>query len=331
MGIHRPTGNHLKAAALAAGALAITTITAFSAGAPAAAQVSPPPVPVKGVIESSATISANSIWAVGVRAGRQRRPILAHWNGSTWTLISSPALPANGDLHAITAFKGGLWAVGSAGDISAHKAGQHLILRITGTTVTRMTLPGPATGGLVSVTADSAKDAWAGGFVTTHGPFLLHWNGTRWTRSPIPADKGSFSIAKVSADSPRDAFAIETEAGHQAVFRWNGHAWKRSAIPAIGSAGHTFLNDVAAISGKDAWIVGSSQDRTLILHWNGTTWARVASPSPKLHGIFRDSLDSISVVSASNITAIGRRGRNSLAEHWDGHSWKVVPAPPVIF
>ena len=239
-------------------------------------------------------------------------------------------MPVDGDLHAITAFKGGLWAVGSAGDISRHQGGQHLILKITGTTVTRMTLPGPATGGLVSVTADSAKDAWAGGFVTSRGPVLLHWNGTKWTSSAIPADKSSFSIAKVSADSAKDAFAIETEAGHEAVFHWNGHAWKRSAIPAIGSAGHTFLNDLAAITSKDAWIVGASQDRTLILHWNGAKWTRTASPSPKFHGIFRDALFSISVVSATDITAVGTRGGFSLAEHWDGHSWKVIPAPPVI-
>ncbi len=344
MGKSMSTGNRMKRAALTASALAVATTTAaFAAGTTGAAAATGQHVgatshatttatpatslPVGGALQGVVAISAKNAWAVGLKSGATRRPILAHWNGSTWVAVSSPALPVNADLHAVAAFPGGAWVVGSSGNISDHSAGQHLILRLTGNTLKQVKAPAPVNGGLVSVAADSAKDAWAGGFITSNGPLLLHWNGTSWKRSAIPADKGSFDISALAADSAKDAWAIETEGGHDVIFHWNGQAWKRSAVPAIGPAGTTHFRAVTAISSKNAWVVGDARSRTLVLHWNGQQWKRVPSPNPTFRGFIRDSLDSASAASANSVWAVGATPRRTLAEHWNGKSWSATKTP----
>ena len=147
---------------------------------------------------------------------------------------------------------------------------------------------------LISVSAVSARDAWAvGAYLTRNSEALRtlieHWNGHRWSRVPSPNP----------SPSP--------------------------------STGLNLLSSVTAVSGRDAWAAGTVEHgsnglRPLIMHWNGIRWSTV--PSPRRTSI--SQLGSISAASAQDIWAVGSYGltaNHALIEHWNGTAWRVVAAP----
>ncbi len=132
-------------------------------------------------------MSARDAWAVGWSSGTTQTPLLAHWNGSSWTTVSSRALRAPGVLAAVAKFPGGVWAVGASGQNTGGRSRTHLILRVSGSTVRTVPSPRPRRGRLLGAAATSATNAWAVGFIGGGGPLILHWNGTAWKRSPLPS------------------------------------------------------------------------------------------------------------------------------------------------
>ncbi len=276
-----------------------------------------------------AAISARDAWAVGWTSGAAPRPVLAHWNGTTWTTLSTPVLQAPGVLLAVAKAPGGIWAVGASGQTAGGQRRTHLTLRDSGGTLQAVPTPGPVGGKLEGVAATSATNAWAVGYVSAGGPLILHWNGTAWKRSPFPARSGR--VYGVAATSATNAWAILTpgRAGSQ-IWHWNGRNWSRVAIPAI--AGQVYhLAGVTALSAKNAWAVGSAIDssvtgHTVVLHWNGARWSRTPSPNPPAPD--GDFLDAVGASSPDNAWAVGTSTAGpSLTEHWNGTSWRVVPAP----
>jgi len=165
-----------------------------------------------------------------------------HWDGRTWTQVSSPSPGSDNQLfgvHMTSATDG--WAVG----LESNSVGQDLtlVLHWDGTSWTQVSSPSPGNGGqLTAVSALTGSDAWASGLTFTdaggEGTLLLHWNGTSWTQVPAP--------------SPSPG----------------------------GSTGGSFLNGVAMVGTADVWSAGGTvfdstgQERTLLLHWNGTSWTR---------------------------------------------------------
>jgi hypothetical protein len=150
-----------------------------------------------GVVAVAAQ-SSSSAWAVGPHptAVRPEKAVVAHWNGAAWTTFSPAGLLRLSSLAAVAAFPGGAWAVGESG-LTDHGDGggtpEQFLVRLTGTTMRRVPVPEPANGALEDVAATSAANAWAGGYiggVSGGAPLLLHWNGTAWTRTPLPSTAG---------------------------------------------------------------------------------------------------------------------------------------------
>ena len=330
MGIHRNGG---MLAVLTAGALAFWQACAPAAGASAdtgsaaIATVCPharTTTSAVAALEGVTAISSGDAWAVGLTV-RPATPVLAHWNGSSWTRLSSPALQTPGELTAVAGFAGGIWAVGASRQTTGGHLGTHLVVRVTGSTVRTVPAPRPRGGALLGVAATSATNAWAVGFIAGGPPLILHWNGTAWKRSLLPRHSAG-QVNGVAATSATNAWALDTRSrGSSQIWHWNGRIWSRVSIPAI--AGQTyFLHGVAALSARNAWAVGtSSSGTTVILHWNGARWKRTPSPSPPAPA--EDFLGAVSASSADNAWAVGSNTGEFLAEHWDGNSWQVVPIP----
>jgi len=327
----------LSAAALAFWATGIAA--AGSAGASASAATATPTACPHAVAATAApkalagvtAISAKDAWAVGWTSGALPKPILAHWNGSNWSTVSSPTLQTPAVLLAVAKFRGGLWAVGASGQTVGGQHRAHLILRVTGTTVRAVRTPKPLGGKLLGVTATSTRNAWAVGYNAGSGPLILHWNGTAWTRSALPAHARG-RINGVTATSATNAWAIDNRShGNAQIWHWNGKRWSRVATPVI--KGQTYsLGGVAATSARNAWAVGTSfvpatvTVRTVILHWNGARWRRMPSPNPPSPD--GDALLAVSASSADNAWAVGSNSAGpSLTEHWTGTSWRAVSAP----
>src|SRR5262249_34049397 len=79
-----------------------------------------PPVPpnMDGTALSAAVaLSSNDIWGLGSAyssASRQSITYAVHWNGSPWTLLTTPNVGPNNDLNAGDALSSGdIWAVGN--------------------------------------------------------------------------------------------------------------------------------------------------------------------------------------------------------------------------
>jgi len=86
--------------------------------------------------------AADDIWAAGFSTDavtRLQQPVLLHWNGTAWSSVVAPVLPASARLAGIWAqAPNNVWAVGENAN---QTAGQTLILHWDGSSWTRVTAP----------------------------------------------------------------------------------------------------------------------------------------------------------------------------------------------
>jgi hypothetical protein len=187
-------------------------------------------------------------------------------------------------------------------------------------------------GRLYGVTAIAANDVWAVG-LGTGGTLELHFNGSKWTQSPVATKNGYFD--GVASTSASNVWAVggtnwfspsQTLADH-----WNGKSWSRFSTPGSG-----YFNAVAATSASNAWAVGLigpgpgivAKTTPLIEHWNGKRWAEQSFKAVPGGGVFW----SVSATSADNGWAVGQTGSadpQTLIEHWNGKAWTRTASPNV--
>jgi hypothetical protein len=174
-----------------------------------------------------------------------------------------------------------------------------------------------------AVAAPGAGDVWA--FGTTNGagapapgtPVAEHWNGTKWSRSPLPSGLTSeiFAASVVSASS---VWAV-TEVGGD-ILHWDGSQW--SVADHVPGSGLLFTG-ITAVSDTDVWAFGSSGfgPGTGTWHYDGHTWTQVTGSA--------DGLVSASALSATDIWAIGSTLKGPSGDklvHYTGTRWVKVTA-----
>src|SRR5207248_429741 len=108
--------------------------------------------------------------------------LVEHWDGSSWSVVSSPNPdPSFDSLHAVAAISSNnVWAVGTTGNPT-----QNLIEHWNGTAWSLVSSPDPNNGNqLLAVAVIAANDIWAVGvtFPTSVAQTLTeHWNGSVWS------------------------------------------------------------------------------------------------------------------------------------------------------
>jgi hypothetical protein len=274
-----------------------------------------------------AATSSTDVWAVGYyhHNGSRFHTLVLHWNGTSWTHMSSPNPgTTNNLLTGVAAISShNAWAVGyhytGTGGFST------LILHWDGVSWKRVTSPSPGDSTfyniLNGVAAVSSTNVWAVGAHnegTAYTTLVLHWKGTSWKRVPSP-NPGSASptfdnyLSGVSATSSTNVWAVgfyeDGTATQALVLRWKGTSWAQTSTPHTGpSSDGNFLNGVSATSSTNAWAVGyyfnGTVKRTLILHWNGTSWTHQTSPNPG--GSSLDNvLQGVAATSSTDAWAVG--------------------------
>lgn len=161
------------------------------------------PTPSAGIagLSGVSAVSANDIWAVGSGGTTTRETTLVlHWDGRKWTRMPSPTpagqVVALFSVSAVSATDA--WAVGR--DLTS-KIGKTLVLHWDGKAWTQVLTPNPGVSDnqLFAVHMTSATDGWAVGFYdNSQGAdvtFVLHWNGTAWTRCPAPLPASATAAA----------------------------------------------------------------------------------------------------------------------------------------
>src|SRR4051812_4600867 len=207
-------------------------------------------------------------WAVGESPISTRRPstcstpprrgaLVVRWNGSSWSVMDTP-VPATGTatLRSIAAVGASeAWAVGR----SAY--GSPLVSHLTGGTWRTVSVP---TADLAGVAVVSAGNVWSVGFTTTSGgtaAAVLHYNGSTWNRSALPAVSGSSALTAVAAVAANDVWAVGhaiPDTGVQPlVMHYNGAAWSTVAVPSLPPGVTGRLEGVTARSATDVWAVGA--------------------------------------------------------------------------
>ncbi len=149
---------------------------------------------------------------LGVRparaAYRSITALIEHWNGASWSVVSSPRVGHGAFLSAVMAISSNdVWAAGS------NNSSGVLMEHWNGTSWSVVSSPAfTNVGPIRGISADASNDVWAIGTATT-----LHWNGQTWSQVPAPS---TFRGNAVTALSPTNVWAAGS--------RSREHHWKQS-------------------------------------------------------------------------------------------------------
>jgi len=156
------------------------------------------PVPDGGSAPSSLSgvdvVAPDDVWAVGQRAVGQARfgftqfPLVMHWDGSAWTVASTPEADGHsGGLSGVDGLSAkDVWAVGSAFDQSRDRVIPN-ILHWDGSSWTLVTdLPSALPYGLEAIDAVGPNDVWAADKGVSYA-YALHWDGRTWSLIAPPS------------------------------------------------------------------------------------------------------------------------------------------------
>jgi len=169
-------------------------------------------------------------------------------------------------------------------------------------------------GSILGIWGTSASDIFAvGGPLTQPGEaFILHYNGTDWTRMPAPTD--SPTLWWVYGFSPTDVWAVG-ELG--VILHFDGTGWATVEEPS-----HDYtLWGVWGTSPTSLWTIGGVVDgsgTSIIRHYDGNNWEDV----PDI-GVDRELLFKVWGTAENNIWVIGTGD----ILHYDGSDWTRTDSP----
>lgn len=251
------------------------------------------------ILEAVTALSANDVWAVGYstyNGNTQSLTLIEHWDGTNWSIISSPSPGSiNVYLAGVAASSStDIWAVGTFN--FANRPQHTLVEHWDGTQWSVVQSPSPRLGSdtLNAVTVVSPTNVWAVGYINSQsgiGSTLIeHWNGTQWrvVTSPNPGISTNVLTGVTQIPGTRQLWSVGydyTSQGQTLISQWKNRVWTTISSQNPGTS-NNILSSVTANSANNAWTVGtyvtgqSSNQFTLIEHWDGTSWSVVSSPNP---------------------------------------------------
>jgi hypothetical protein len=314
-------------------------------------------------LSSVSCTSASDCEAVGGAVSQTGSgPLAERWNGSTWSVQTTPT-ETGGFLAVVSCpSSGSCTAIGSPGATGAParlRPGSQLprpgLLSVA---------PRVSSLGLRSLRAASGSPSRRSPSVyalavaaplfgrsadrqlrTAGAPSLTlaeQWNGTSWSVVPVPGFTGAASSQPfgVSCGSAHSCFATgyytDSISGDQLPLleRWSGSRWTLASLPIPSGTVDTRLFDVSCTAANACTAVGEALTHTTATafadRWNGITWTAQHVPGKAGLG---SALGSVSCTAANACTAVGAllnrsTGEDStLAEFWNGSTWTVQPTP----
>ena len=310
-------------------------------------QVAQPAITTGGspAIFSLDAIASNDVWAVGnyyATAKNDFIPLTEHWDGSTWTVVKTPALPqVAGDLNGVSAVSSSaVYAVGDAGNGTAP-----LVEEWTGAAWAKVKAPttGVATflGGVTAVAAGQVIAVGTTADLSANTePIVDNLLTSKFTLGKPATRSASYNkLYTVSASSASDvwtgdfAYQQSTNSLQTMLEHYDGTRW--SVVPTPNaSTGDNHLTGVVAKSPTDADAVGyytnaDGVEQTLAERWQSGSWAIVPTPNvgDSTNILFQGASDAAGGVWAVGYTIDDSGVYHDLIEHFDGSTWSVVPSP----
>lgn len=230
--------------------------------------------------------SSDDIWTFGQSGDNipsEADGVAHHWDGRAWTKMTIPRDQGKPVIPQAAALVGGeVWAVGyvSLAFLDTRAA----VVRWNGTSWSKMDVPLPVgDSSLYGVRAAGPNDVWAVGLTRafTSGsftqPFVVHWDGTRWSHVPTPTTASDVALSDVEIRGPGEVWVAGDEGwmnqdpppapDRPYILRWNGQSWTRTPTPT--GQGRTYLSALGLRAGQ-LWAGGTSTATALV--WDGQKW-----------------------------------------------------------
>jgi hypothetical protein len=230
------------------------------------------------VLEAISVISASDIWAVGYWSDSNfiNHPLTIHWNGTTWSIVSSPGV--NDDiLFGVDAIASNdIWAVGRS-----QQEARTLTLHWNGSAWS--VVPSPNDGFedniLFGVAAIASNDVWAVGSACCEATLALHWDGVSWnvvgtpTFNPQATNPVLVGVVALSSNNIWTAgqyiAPIQGSAQFTLTENWDGSQWNFVSSPNAQNSNNR-LHGITVTPSGTLWSVGTTgvfarPERTLIL------------------------------------------------------------------
>ncbi|MEW2392419.1 hypothetical protein AB0933_29065 [Streptomyces venezuelae] len=199
-------------------------------------------------------------------------------------------------------------------------------------------------GELIDGAARAPDDIWAlGGDDVGDGRLtrghLLHFDGKKWAREPMPVDGDPHLSRLDSLGSAGIRLSTVDKSGAEEKRRyalWDGARWTplggaAAAEGLSGDAPRGQLTDVEVITQEDVWVL---QGDGGVTHWDGSRWTVTPMPTKVVALAGSASDDVWAVGSRTEGPGIGGRGgevRQPAAMHYDGKKWSLSRTPTYRF
>ncbi len=269
-------------------------------------------------LTSIACPSATSCYAVGsVDNGSAVKPLVEHWNGSTWAIQASTTGAGAIDTTLTGVACPSITLCIAVGEFNTATAQKTLVLKYNGTTWALAASPNPSgtLAGFNGVACPSISMCMAvGGYSTSTADLTLteRWNGTTWAIVTSPNGSGSSSVLRsVSCGSTTNCQAAGesiTTVEKTLIERYNGTAWAVLASPNPAGTTDNNLNGIACAGTAFCLAAGASAAasgiNTLVERWNNTSWAVAATPGLASTGY--GLLNAVACPSATLCVGVGQ-------------------------
>lgn len=147
---------------------------------------------------------------------------------------------------------------------------------------------------------------------------VLHWNGSRWTRTAVPPPGHNIALHFSGVACPAASLCYAVGGSYNSViYRWSGGSWSREVAFTTGD-----LESVSCADSTDCVAVGGGTSGPFIVRLHGGTWQVDQSAAPSNSAA---TLESVSCATPTVCVATGYTGdlgsEQTLAERFDGTQW----------
>lgn len=284
--------------------------------------------------------SAKACSAVGSYVNGSTRVSFAEdWNGSGWSIHSTPVPPAalSSDLSSVSCTSAnaciavGTWAT----QLFPEELDVALVERWNGNHWSSQTTPsqaGATSNDLSGISCTSSKSCMAVGSYTTKGGAIKalaeRWDGKRWRMEPAASPAHLQVLAGVSCLSANACtavgFFVRRGGFYTLAERWDGKRWSIERTPNLANGQRNALGSISCTSSSSCMAVGYFESSnlavqlTLAERWNGKKWAISGTLNPDSN---IDSLGDVACTSSRACIAVGSAGGALLLERWNGGRW----------
>jgi hypothetical protein len=229
-----------------------------------------------GKLSALSVVSPNDIWAAGeavMPGGETYLPLLEHWDGEQWSVVSSFPRTGSIKLNGLAAVSArNIWVAGE--NFPSPTTTQGLLAQWDGS---RWKLfPFPDVFSFEYLSASAPDDIWAidTPLAAPSTSQIQHWDGRKWSTMPLPqlSSEGTYyaSLFGITAVTARNVWAVGTlrlkdDMTEQfLVLHWNGKTWQRVKAQVPRPQANNNARAIA-IGNNQIWIVGDQEGHTALI------------------------------------------------------------------